>query len=433
MITFNTTVSPKMPKLGKGLECIKLLTSQISPDMRESIVPMVFPALASFVTETEFQYISNKWFELSGMMAHLVADSGMGKGQLTDCVETIMQKFAMHDADELQKLVNWQKAVKSKAANKEKPVRPDVAFWFPPSDVTNPAFIQNAMACEKGGNHSQYYNMPEIEMADQLCGSHRKVSKMIRKIFDCEKDGALRATADGVVGNPKIRTNITFSSTPFAARKFYKSELFNGTFGRIAFSYKAREDRNGKVPRQGSYDEAFCEKLNEYIVRLESCKGRFDAPQLNKLAEKLAADMAMIADLADDDNLWDMGKRAIVMAWKNGCLLYILNGQQWTRAMGDLVEWMVYHDLWSKFQVFNDLLKDCDGGISSENKGGPKNMLDDLPDSFTEAQLEALRQSLGKGTGANRQIRVWKARGFITFNDATGLFSKTEKYFNRLK
>ncbi len=37
--------SPMMPYLGKGTECIKLLVSQISPDMREVIVSMLFSAL----------------------------------------------------------------------------------------------------------------------------------------------------------------------------------------------------------------------------------------------------------------------------------------------------------------------------------------------------------------------------------------------------
>lgn len=432
MDKYNLTSQPMMPNLGKGTECIKLLVSQISPDMREAIVPMLFPGLGAYVTGTEFQYVSNKWYEPSGMMAHLVAVSGMGKGQLTDCIETMMRKFRQHDEAELQKLSAWQKLSKAKKeSKKETPDRPDVALFFPPADVTNPAFIQNAMACELAGNHAQYYNLPEIEMADQMCGSHKKVSKTIRAIFDCERDGALRATADGVTGNPILRANITFSSTEVAARPFYKNDLFKGTFGRIAFSFKPRGERSGKVPRQGTYDDAFVEKLNEYIVRLESCKGRFIIPQLNKLAEKLSEKVALLADLADDDVLWDMGKRSILMAWKNGCILYLLNGQQWTRSMGEFVEWFVYHDLWSKFQVFGDMLKINADATNRENKGGPKNMLNDLPDSFSQAQLEALRQSMGKGDGADRQLRVWKTRGFITYSAQTGLYTKTEKYLKR--
>jgi hypothetical protein len=288
------------------------------------------------------------------------------------------------------------------------------------------------MACELCGNHTQYYNMTEIEMADRMCGGHRQVSQTIRNIFDKMRGGALRATADGVTGNPVLRVNITFSSTPFSARKFYKYELFNGVLGRIVFSFKARQERSGKIPRHGKYEEAFIKKLDEYIVRLEASKGRFIIPQLNKLADKMAADMATIADLTDDDVLWDMGKRAIISAWKNGCILYILNGMCWTRGIGDMVEWLCYRDIWSKRQVFGDMLKDGDTSTSEAGKAGPKNMLEDLPDSFNEQQLEALRISADKSKeGTNRQLRVWRNRGFIVQDPETSLWTKTEAYLKR--
>ncbi|OYP45561.1 hypothetical protein CIK89_02865, partial [Prevotella sp. P4-119] len=55
-------------------------------------------------------------------------------GQLQGYVEAMMRFARKHDEVELQKLVEWQRNMKSKGANKEKPVRPDVAFWFPPAD-----------------------------------------------------------------------------------------------------------------------------------------------------------------------------------------------------------------------------------------------------------------------------------------------------------
>ena len=432
MYDISKPTAPAMPKLGNGLECIKLIASQISPDMREAIIPAIFPALSAYVSGAKFQYADLSWKELCGSMAHLIAESGMGKGQLTACIEAIMRKFRKHDEEELQKLVVWQKAVKTKGANKEKPARPEVAFFFPPSDATNPAFLQNAMACEAYGGHTQFYNMTEIEQADRLCGGHKQVSQTIRNIYDKQRAGALRATADGVTGNPTLRVNLTFSSTPFAARKFYKNELYVGTFGRIPFSYKAREGRSGKIPRVGKFGDDFLAKLDEYIILLEACKGNFIIPQLNKLADNLAEDMAQLGDLADDDDVWDMGKRAIVSAWKNGCILYILNGQRWTRAMGEFVEWLVYHDLWSKVQIFGDLLKIGDTSTSEVGKTGPRNMLEDLGDTFNEAELEALRANAGKPKdGTKRQLAVWVSRHFIEFSPQTGLYSKTKLYLNR--
>ena len=424
-------IAPKMPALGKGTECIKILFSQTSKDMHEPLVPMLFPVLGAHISGSEFQYPDLSWKELCGQMANLVAESGGNKGQLSNLVEAICRDFREHDDAELKKLVEWQKQVKTKGANKEKPVRPEVSFWFPPADVTNAAFIQNAMALESLGGRTQYLNLPEVEMADRLCGGHKQIAQMLRNIYDRQRSGALRATADGVTGNPVLRTNLTVSSTPFATRNFYKHDLFNGTFGRMVFSYKARTARDGRIPRQGRYTEDFYQKLDEYLVRLDICKGRFIIRPLNKLTDQLAQDMASLADLVDDDVLWDCSKRALVSAWKAGCVLWVLNNQTWTKAMGELVEWLVYHDLWSKMQLFADLLgKDGEATLSEARRSGPKNMLESLPDTFSEAQLEALRIQLGKSyEGTKDQLfNWWKRRGFITLDDKTGLYTKTDEY-----
>lgn len=421
--------APKMPNLGRGTECIKILLSQVSRDMHEPLVPMLFPILGAHISGTEFQYPDLSWKEPTGMMANLVADSGCNKGQLSNLVEAICRDFRQHDEAELKKLVEWQRQFKSKASTKEKPTRPEVAFWFPPSDVTNAAFIQNAMALEALGERTQYLNMPEVEMADKMCGGHRQVTQMLRNIYDRQRAGALRATADGITGNPILRTNLTISSTPFATRKFYKNDLFNGTFGRMVFSYKPRTSRDGRIPRQGKYSEEFYQRLDEYLVRLDICKGRYIIRPLNKLTDKLAGDMASLADLADDDVLWDVSKRALVSAWRAGCVMWVLNNQTWTRSMGDLVEWLVYHDIWSKMRLFADMLNVDADQTSEAQRRGPKNMLDLLPNTFNKAQLEALRTTLGKSQdGTDSQLRKWVFRKFITYSNQTGLYTKTDEY-----
>ena len=421
--------SPKMPYLGKGTECIKILLSQVSKDMYEPLVPMLFPIIGGHISGAEFQYPDLTWKEPTGMMANLVADSGCNKGQLSNLVEAICRDFRQHDEAELKKLVEWQRQYKSKASTKEKPPRPEVAFWFPPADVTNAAFIQNAMALETLGGRTQYLNMPEVEMADKMCGGHRQVTQMLRNIYDRQRAGALRATADGVTGNPILRTNLTISSTPYATRKFYKNDLFNGTFGRMVFSYKPRSSRDGRIPRQGKYSEEFYQRLDEFLVRLDICKGRYIIRPLNKLTDKLAGDMASLADLADDDVLWDVSKRALVSAWKAGCVMWVLNNQAWTKPIGEVVEWLVYHDIWSKMQIFADMLHVDAEQASEAQRRGPKNMLDSLPNTFNKAQLEALRTTLGKSQdGTDAQLRKWVFRKFIAYSDQTGLYSKTEEY-----
>jgi len=98
--------APQMPYLGKGTECIKILLSQVSKDVREPLVPMLFPILGAHISGTEFQYPDLSWKEPCGMMANLVAESGGNKGQLSQIVEAICRNFHRHD-EEQKKLVEW--------------------------------------------------------------------------------------------------------------------------------------------------------------------------------------------------------------------------------------------------------------------------------------------------------------------------------------
>ena len=424
--------APAMPNLGKGTECVKLLLSQASKVMHEPLVPMFFPVLGAHMSGTEFQYPDNSWKEPTGMMANLVAKSGDNKGQLSNLVEAICRDFRLHDEAETKRLLEWSKQKQSRGDNKDKPDRPEEGIWFIPNDTTNPAFLLNAMALEAHGGRTQYINIPEVEMADKLCGGHKQVSQMLRNIYDRARAGALRATAEGVTGNPILRACMTISSNPYSTRKFYKYELFNGTFGRMVFSFKPRGSREGVIPRQGKYPDEFYRKLDEFLVRLDLCKGRYIIRPLNKLIDRLAQDMASLADLTDDDLLFELSHRSLVSAWKAGCILWVLNNQSWTRSMGELVEWLVYHDLWSKMQIFADMLKDGDVSTTETSKSGPKNMLDSLSDTFNEAQLEALRAELGKNKeGTKAQLRQWMHRKFIEYSSQTGLYSKTDEYLKK--
>lgn len=149
---------------------------------------------------------------------------------------------------------------------------------------------------------------------------------------------------------------------------------------------------------------------------------------LNKIADQLAEEMARLGDMTDDDMLWELSHRSIFSAWKKGAVLWILNDQTWTRSIGEFVEWFCYYDLWSKVNVFGDMFSSPDLPSEAAKKSGPKNMLDDLNDSFNEQQLEALRLSVGKKKeGTKHLLNVWKNRGFITYSAQTGLYTKTKK------
>ena len=182
-------VAPAMPKPSKGTEIVKLLLSQASKEMREPLLPMSMPALSAHLSEVEFMYSDNKYYELCGQMGHLIGHSGIGKDQLHDLIEAIMRSFRNHDETEYEKLREWSRQKTTKGSNKDKPDRPDIAIWYPPVDVTSAAFLQNALGLEKMGGRTQFLNLPEVEMVDKLCGGHKQVSMMVRNIYDRKRVG----------------------------------------------------------------------------------------------------------------------------------------------------------------------------------------------------------------------------------------------------
>ncbi|WP_024990603.1 hypothetical protein [Segatella albensis] len=53
----SSLLAPNMPKLEGGTKSIKLLLSQVSEDMREPLIPMLFPILGAHIFGTEFSNI----------------------------------------------------------------------------------------------------------------------------------------------------------------------------------------------------------------------------------------------------------------------------------------------------------------------------------------------------------------------------------------
>ena len=68
-----------MPRLGKGTECVLLLLSQVSKDMRQSLVSMLFPILSAHVSGAEFMYSDKSRKETSGILAKNFSPEGIPK------------------------------------------------------------------------------------------------------------------------------------------------------------------------------------------------------------------------------------------------------------------------------------------------------------------------------------------------------------------
>lgn len=423
---------PQEPSYGRGTEVLKFLTSKASPKMQQPLKPMAFPGLSAHVpSDVKMKYSDGKYYEVgAGQLGHMIGVSGIGKRELSYLVGATCRDFEAHDAAEYQRLALWASQMKQRAANRAKPERPNVYFLYPPEDVTKPAFAQNCQALEQNGGLTQYLNLSECEAACRIAGSKSQMSVLIRNAFDVERGGGqLRASESGISANPIIRLCMTMSSTPEVAQAFYKRDMRNGFFSRVNIVYIPRGERIGKIPKQKDYDEQYLDKMDQYLMRLKNARGCFHVKQLNRVADQLAEEMVDLANLCDSDDLFEISHRSIFSSWKKAAVLWLLNDQIYTRSIGEWMVYFCYYDLWSRLQVFDQMISPCDVQAEETRKRGQVNMLESLPNPFSEQQLENLRISLGKSKeGTKHQISVWSNRGFIEYSCQTGMYTKTELY-----
>lgn len=431
-------LSPTPPPLPQRLPgMVNHIISKVPDYVKPAAAQMLFPPLAAQMHDVEFRYITNVLREPVCCMEGCVADSGIGKGFLDAMIEEIIRPLREHDRESDRKLEEWATACNTAGSNKDKPERPkDASTLCPESDFTNAALITIVKDAEREGNRSFYTLMGEVDQLDQNCGSHKKVTNIIRLNYDTKIYGAHRATSNGISGRGHLRWKFNFSSTPESVRDFFKGRaLTDGTLGRVGISWLAKPlERKKGDRRQGNYDEAYRLHLEEYMQRLRAASGQGEVKVrgIDRLVERLWADLDTYCDLVDDKTFEGFERRSIERGWLKGCLCYVAEGYRWTKEIAEFVEWSIYYDLWSKIHIFcSQMKKSSDTTPADKRRYGPVNMLDRLPDNFSLAQWEQMRQSLDKPYDDDSQLRKWLSLGFITYSAQTGLYSKTDKYLKK--
>ena len=159
-----------------------------------------------------------------------------------------------------------------------------------------------------------------------------------------------------------------------------------------------------------------------------------DCPQAKRLAKRLKDECAEFASLSGDDVFDNLTHRALVMAFRKACLLYVANGMKWERAIETFCRWSLFYDLYLKMRLFGDMIRNANGEVPT-SKRGPRSLLEDLPESFTLDDAKRVRQQQGlsnEGYQAIKMIRTWINRKRViqnteySFKKAGGTESRQE-------
>ena len=108
-----------------------------------------------------------------------------------------------------------------------------------------------------------------------------------------------------------------------------------------------------------------------------------------------------------------------------------MNGQKWSSEIENFCRWSFDYDMWCKMSLFSEAL---DEDMEVERKvahGGMANMLDLLPNEFSREECRSIRIQQGKkNPNPKDQLAKWTHRGFISYDEVTKKYRKTEKYLS---
>ena len=409
----NTASYPPPPPMpGKLPKLVELLISKTPEIYQPAVAHAIFPPLATHLWNTKFRYIDNVEHEAT-LMTCLLAGTGAGKSCVQMPISMIMEDIRKRDQENLKREKEWKEEMMRKGANKDKRKRPDnLIIQEIDADMTNPAFV---MRTAEAKGHFLYTSLNEIDQFDALKGIGNQHFRIMCLAFDPGNQyGQTRVGTQSVTERVTVRFNWNASTTIQKGQRYFSKVLTDGPLSRINFCTIPQREIGDKIPVYGTYDDQFRKELKPYIENLCMATGLIDCPEAYRLAEILSDENADFSQVTQNRIYENFTFRANVIAYLKACVLYVANGCRWEPEIDDFIRWSERYDLWCKMRFFEEDIQKANSVGEHSNKRGPSNLLQSLPDTFTEQQVVEARAALGLSEeGTAHLLSTWVYRKYV--------------------
>ena len=422
---------PPPPMPGKLPKLVELLISKTPEIYQPAVAHAIFPPLATHLWNTRFRYIDNVEHEAT-LMTCLLAGTGAGKSCVQMPISMIMEDIRKRDQENLKREKEWKEEMMRKGANKDKRKRPDnLIIQEIDADMTNPAFV---MRTAEAKGHFLYTSLNEIDQFDALKGIGNQHFRIMCLAFDPGNQyGQTRVGTQSVTERVTVRFNWNASTTIQKGQRYFSKVLTDGPLSRINFCTIPEREIGDKIPVYGTYDDQFRKELKPYIENLCMATGLIDCPEAYRLAEILSEENADFSQVTQNRIYENFTFRANVIAYLKACVLYVANGCRWEPEIEDFIRWSERYDLWCKMRFFEEDIQKANNVGEHSNRRGPSNLLQSLPDTFTEQQVVEARAALGLSEeGTAHLLSTWVYRKYVK-RGSENYHSNSYHSFTKLK
>ena len=409
---------------------LKHLSSKVPEKFKAMVEESIWPSLCAHLHGVKFKYIDGCTRE-ANISSPLIGRQGIGKGNVNMPIQIVLADITESDEQNEKRETQWRQNNWGKGSQKDRQKRPsDIIIQRLDTDLTPAALAQSLVDAENNGERRIITCVDEIEMLNQISNKGvDSVGLLIRYAFDSAKWGQKRVGIDSVNGKYTVRWVWNASCTRESAHSFItKRWVSNGTLSRLNLNTilvpKGRQD----ISVIGDYDDAYKEKIREYVDKLNAASGLVQCAQADKLAKEMLNEHNDIADQCESEGYRIMSYRAVVIGWLKANILYILNDYKWDRSIAEYVAYSVRRDMWVKFFHFGDEITEVfDKEDNNTHTPIPQNMFAVLPKEFTYNEFLEIRKAQGLAGDGKSTLRSWVHRKMLMIDDLSGRYVKIRK------
>jgi len=421
------TVVEDYPKLPHVLHpAIKAIVEPFPYDRKAPMALMSLGFLGTLGGNIRAQY-RNQEIHHMGFECCLMDNQSSGKSAITRMQNDVISELIAMDNEIRRQYDEYADECNAASGDTAKPKDPHLGVRIMMGDTTKAQFFQNIKNLK--GKRALIV-CPEIDSLRVGNNWSKDGGANERLMFDTEIGGQDTKCTAGTSARVPISVNLVTTGTPMAVKNHYKNAE-DGLVTRIAFcSFPTDMDEEAEEKARSEKNKNYLKEIQQKLLT-ETGEEVLKIPQLKHQQLEWCKQQKMVADASGNMSIDTFRKRAAVMGFRAGCLLYVLDDKKVSKRMLDFALWVSNYVLYYQLKYYGAKMNESiesnaeilHATIQSTCRNSWAFLL--MPDRFYNETIQALYESKGKKASGYRTIASrWIKNGWVVRN-ADGSLSKT--------
>lgn len=409
-------VADRIPKLPKNVHwAVKAVVEPYPEDRQEVMALMSLPFLGMMGGDARFLYRNQEVHHL-GFECCLVGEQSIGKSALMRMQNVLISKVIDEDNETRAKSDEYADECIAAGDGKEKPKDPHYGTRIMMPSTTKAQLFQNLKNLK---GKRAIITCPEIDSLNVANNWSRDGGANERLMFDTEVGGQDTKSHAGTSARVPMAVNLAMSGTPKAVKHHYKNAE-DGLVTRVGFcSFPQDMDEEAEERPRSKKNLETILKIQDILLS-EAEGDVISIPQLKKQQLDWCARQKTVSDASGNQSINTFRKRAAVMGFRAGCLLYLLDDKKLTRKTLEFAKWVSEYVLYFQLKYFGEQMNESieENAVMMQTPVFARNanswVFNNLPEIFFYCNVEDAYAQMGKkATGYRMVVSRWIKNGWV--------------------